>query len=1304
MNPRKTLTIAVVCGALMLAGGWARAEQAAPPAATNDDLVQDVTQGALRVKGKNGGMVECPLKHTDVQAQISGFIARVKVTQTFENPYDEKIEAVYVFPLPHKAAVDDMTMVVGNRRILGLIKRRAEAREIYEQALAQGATAALLEQERPNIFTQSVGNIPPKGQVQIEISYVDVLEYDMGTYTFHFPMVVGPRYIPGGATSAIPPAPPELKGKVGALDPSKAGAGPDNPKGTGWAPDTTRVPDASRITPPVLKPGVRNGHDISLSVSLDAGVPIQGLKCLNHQAEIKPSGATHATAILSLFDSIPNKDFVLQYNVVGKQPEMAVLTHTEGQTGYFMLMIQPREDEQLKRSPPRELVFLVDVSGSMSGQPTEKVKETMAKLLRLCKPQDTVQVITFASDSQKLFPAPIPCTEENIRKAVNFTEGIHGSGGTEMLKGIRLAIDDPLDKDRMRIVILLTDGFIGNEAEIIAAVGRGCGDRIRFWCVGIGSAPNRFLLDGVARQGGGMAKVVGLKDDAGETAEDIMMRIHRAQLADIRIDWGGVQVMETYPAKIPELWAGRPVILFGLCQNGRAATITVSGTVEGQPVSWPLAVAFPSREPGNEVLAKVWARYKIEDLMQQTYYEGSPEVEELVTAIALEYRLMSPYTSFVAVDEKDLQNLKEPARPPRRMLVPVPLPEGVSFEGVFGAGDELEETKSGEMLAFDAVGASAGWNAPSRKQLQAGHGGSLGLGRASSVARRLAPAAPACVAKPAAPRPASAARTKSAYPSKEMLARSDAGAEYAFDSDRTDYFWRGAVAQAGETAQRAQTMLKTAQELRAKGAVSLARPQFALVYLLDTAAMHAQSSGGANAATALAAIQEIDKTLVAAWTKDVRNLHATLDLVLCDQSIPAALEAVGKAGGVKIDLLPGSVADAAAALGRSDVRITYLDLRHATVAQALDWILLPARMNWWVAGGTVTAGTVRRAGGDSAWVYDVSLLALPSQAELKSLQGDQDKSAKLAATVADDVHSAVAKTLGLKADALTWYGPGQILIYGHAGQHAAAAKLFADLAAAAPALPGDLAALQKQPSARAQAGKDATAARLAATEQDRVAAALDAWTWPLAAAAAQGKLDDEALTELRIAWQSPQMGGVLAGAQGVAGMRSLWALAESARALPREAELAAVAKAAQETARKAADAAAAAWAQTPHDQNLFLKTLYDALARPADADYRAKVLPLLARFSPQTEPLVTSLLGTPNAVSAAKLTECVAAGVQGDDMVVLTALACRRAGGDVWNGFRAAAKETLGNQPLSGGAVVLVNALSRASFPMLAKD
>ena len=676
-------------------------------------MEQEVTQGALRVE-VDEQIVECPLKHTDVKANISGFIARVTVTQTFHNPYSEKIEAVYVFPLPHTAAIDNMTMTVGDRRIVGLIKRSAEAQAIYEAAIQQGKTASLLEQERPNIFTQSVGNIQPKDEVRIEISYVDVLDYDMGTYEFHFPMVVGPRYIPGTPTSKMPKLPDELEGKVGELEvPLDAPLEGADPSGTGVAPDTDRVPDASRITPPVLKPGYRTAHDISLSVSLDAGVPIQDIKIINHKAEVDRVDLSGATAAISPADSIPNKDFVMKYAVVGEKPEMAVLAHSnEPEQGYFMLMIQPKLDAELVEAPPREIVFLVDVSGSMSGEPTQKVKETMHHFFRRTKPNDTLQVITFASSAAKLFNKPVPATQANIEHALDFTQQMRGGGGTEMLKAIKLVLNEPVDPERVRIVVMLTDGYIGNESEIIAEVDKRSGDQIRFWALGIGTSPNRYLIDGVAKHGGGMAKVLELNTDPGPLVEQIAERIHRAQLAKIQIDWNGLSVYETYPRRIPELWAGRPVVMFGRYGAGGSKEIRLSGNAEGKPLKYKLRVTLPDAQPVHDVLSKVWARKKIEDLSGQMHAVDVPEIVEEITQIALNHRLMTQYTSFVAVDENDMQPINQVAKAPRQVVVPVPLPEGTDFRGFYNVPTpKVANSKTARLVRAPAATSASAPNA-----------------------------------------------------------------------------------------------------------------------------------------------------------------------------------------------------------------------------------------------------------------------------------------------------------------------------------------------------------------------------------------------------------------------------------------------------------------------------------------------------------------------------------------------------------------------------------------------------------------
>ncbi len=327
-------------------------------------LTDAAAPGSLEILGKDGKSAGlCPLKHTDVSAEISGFLARVTVRQQFWNPSKEKIEAVYVFPLPQNSAVDDMTLHVAERTVRGIIKKREEAQQIYQQAKQQGHVAALLDQERPNIFTQSVANIEPGAEVEVEISYVEVLKYEAGSYEFVFPMVVGPRYIPG--------------------QPVGAQAG-------GWSYDTNRVPDASRITPPVAgvhTPSSRAGHDISVAAKLDAGVPVQNLRSVLHEIDSDRTGASSMKVKLRNQAVIPNKDFILKYDVAGAKIEDALLTHTRvvkntsasvgGITtssktdGYFTFILQPPDKVATDDITPREIVFVIDTSGSQSGFPIE---------------------------------------------------------------------------------------------------------------------------------------------------------------------------------------------------------------------------------------------------------------------------------------------------------------------------------------------------------------------------------------------------------------------------------------------------------------------------------------------------------------------------------------------------------------------------------------------------------------------------------------------------------------------------------------------------------------------------------------------------------------------------------------------------------------------------------------------------------------------------------------------------------------------------------------------------------------------
>jgi Ca-activated chloride channel family protein len=611
----------------------------------------DVAPGTLRSpKGL------CPLTHTDVRANISGPLARVTVTQDFENPFAEKIEALYTFPLPPDAAVDDMTMLVGERTIRGIIKTREEARRIYEDAKRAGQVTSLLDQERPNIFTQSVANIAPGSKVRITISYVETVPYEGGSYEFNFPMVVAPRYMPGK---------------------------PVGNQGGGWAPDTTRVPDGSRISPPVTPPGTRAGHDIAVEVKVDAGVPIESLDAKTHEVAIERPAPARAVVRLRDQATIPNKDFILRYAVAGKQVQDAVLTHKTGKDGYFTLILQPPGRVAEAEVTPKELVFVLDTSGSMSGFPIEKAKETMRLALDGLHARDTFNLITFSGDTRILFPQPVPATAENLRAAREFLDSRYGSGGTEMMQAIRAALEPSDRQDHVRVVCFMTDGEVGNDLAILSEVQRHPNARV--FAFGIGGSVNRFLLDNMARYGRGEVEYVGLKDDGSAAARRFHERVRSPLLTDITIDWGGLPVADVYPARIPDVFAAKPVVITGRYTAPGSGTIRLRGWTAGREFSREIRLSLPQAQGENDVLGTLWARRKIADLMSQDLrglQYGTPraDVKDQITKLGLEFRLMTQFTSFVAVEEKMVTDGGQP----RRVQVPVEMPEGMSYEGVFG--------------------------------------------------------------------------------------------------------------------------------------------------------------------------------------------------------------------------------------------------------------------------------------------------------------------------------------------------------------------------------------------------------------------------------------------------------------------------------------------------------------------------------------------------------------------------------------------------------------------------------------------
>lgn len=659
------------------------------------------TPGSLTVVGKDGkAQGLCPLKHTDVRAGISGFLARVTVTQIFSNTASTNIEAVYTFPLPQDAAVDDMTIQIGDRTVRGLIKRREEARAIYEHAKNTGHVAALLDQERPNIFTQSVANITPGAQVTVTISYVETLRYEEGSYEFVFPMVVGPRYIPGQPTGY---------------------------QGGGWAPDTNRVPDASRITPWVAAKGTRAGHDISVDIALDAGVPIQEMRSKTHDIDVNRQSASRATVRLRDEAVIPNKDFILKYDVAGAQIADAILTtpspgRSKGAGGYFTMILQPPARLPESDIQPKELVFVLDTSGSMWGFPLEKAKQVISRALDELYPGDTFNLITFSGDTHIVFPEPVYPTAENIRKAKEVLASRTGGGGTEMMKAIRAALVPSDKQDHVRVVCFLTDGYVGNDMEIVGEVQKHPNARV--FAFGIGTAVNHFLLDKMSEAGRGAVEYVNLADKADEAADRFYERVRSPLITDLYVDWGGLPVTDVYPQRLPDLFSGQPLIITGRYTQPATGKVHLKGTRAGGPFTRDIPVAFSTTTPPFDALAGFWARRRIDDLMSQDWLgmqHGAmkPELQAQITQLGLDYRLMTQFTSFVAVEDQIVTKNGKP----QRVEVPVEMPEGVSHEGVFGY-----EKQSAGLQQFAAIGGIV-----SSSPAGVGIGGGIGSGAAAGM-------------------------------------------------------------------------------------------------------------------------------------------------------------------------------------------------------------------------------------------------------------------------------------------------------------------------------------------------------------------------------------------------------------------------------------------------------------------------------------------------------------------------------------------------------------------------------------------
>ena len=603
------------------------------------------TQGELRAK-RSGEEIPLPLKHTDVSVQISAFIASVGVEQQYNNPYDTKIEAVYVFPLPQDAAVTDFIMIIGERRIRGMIREKEEAKRLYEAAKAQGHRAALLTQERPNIFEQKVANIEPGEDIDVNITYFNTLPYRDGKFEFVFPMVVGPRFNPPGSTEG-----------VGAVARGNRGA----------SGQSTEVE--------YLKPGERSGQDIDVTVSIDAGMDIEDIHSPSHAVHVKRQGSS-ATVSLKRHDRIPNRDLVLRYRLAGDELKTALLVNESEQGNTFALLLQPPANMVDVPRMPREMIFVLDCSGSMNGFPIEKSKEAMNRCLRSMDKDDTFQILRFSDSASSWGPVPVPATEANVREALAFIEGLHGSGGTMMIEGVKAALSFPHDERRLRVVSFMTDGYIGNEAQILRAVEERLGDS-RIFSFGIGNSVNRYLIERMASFGRGTAAFVGLNEGAARAVDRFYERLAHPALCDVELDWGGSDVSDVFPVGVPDVFVGRPVLVTGRYEGRLRGPLTIRGRVGGRYKGYEVAVNAARKRGEHPGIASVWARSKIRALHEaEIKAGGDAELKHEIILTSMEHRVLSQYTAFLAVDSLE----KTKGAFGVSVNVPVPVPDGVRYE------------------------------------------------------------------------------------------------------------------------------------------------------------------------------------------------------------------------------------------------------------------------------------------------------------------------------------------------------------------------------------------------------------------------------------------------------------------------------------------------------------------------------------------------------------------------------------------------------------------------------------------------
>jgi Ca-activated chloride channel family protein len=619
--------------------------------------------GALLLRRDGDRFVEAPLVATDVDMTVSGPTARARVTQLFHNPTDGWVEAIYVYPLPEGGAVDTLKMVVGERIIVSDVMERQSAKVVYERAKAAGQKATLMEQERPNIFTNSVANIGPGESVLVQIEYQEPVHQSGAEFSLRIPLVVAPRYNPAPVAQTV-----EL-----------------DTRGGGWGRISDPVPDRDRIEPPVLDPRKNPPiNPVAITVRLQAGFPLGEVKSHHHAVTIEESGAD--SRIIRLSDKVvpADRDFELTWtSAATAAPSIGLFREHVGDADYLLAFVTPPALANAVAQPrPREIVFVIDNSGSMGGTSIAQAKASLLYGLAHLKSTDRFNVIRFDHTMDVLFSDAVPADAAHLDQAKAFVTALEAKGGTEMVPAMKAALTDRRDADDgyLRQVVFLTDGEIGNEQQLFDAIVAMRG-RSRIFMVGIGSAPNSFLMTRAAEIGRGTYTHIGSVDQVESRMRALFDKLENPVVTGLTAAYSGESDMT--PAILPDLYRGEPIVLAARLSS-LAGTLEISGRIGDRPWEVRLPVANAAEGQG---LSKVWARRKIADaeVARALGQATREEIDRRILALALGHHLVSRLTSLVAVDTT-------PSRPAgmhlTRAELPLNLPAGWDFDKVFGTSGE----------------------------------------------------------------------------------------------------------------------------------------------------------------------------------------------------------------------------------------------------------------------------------------------------------------------------------------------------------------------------------------------------------------------------------------------------------------------------------------------------------------------------------------------------------------------------------------------------------------------------------------